>query len=266
VEVEGVPYAISAKNIQQQSPAAAKPDTPKSEVSSAPPLKPVPPMIKDKITQARRDLDKMYPGLAEKKTYYLSSLFHDRMIDLEIGPDQMRGEINRMIKEKSVKAIDEETGKPIAELDSRYFKIDSRDNMPGVLLKFSKKTPAEPAPKPKKGDVKPLTEQEKAAASEGMAKVGSKNEPVTIPPAPERIVETPKADRDALEVSELDKATGQFVQLRAQNERRLQAMLTQLPPDAAEAIKRQLASIDDDANKLEELYNTAVTCLLRPAK
>lgn len=199
----------------------------------------------NKISAARRAVEHVYPGLKEVSEFPARVVFSpEARRKFQMSEAMLVQQLNKAAERGEVSFRTEE-GTPKKTIRAEDFYED--DNQPDLLVKFNK----------------PITDTPmKTATPENQLEVPA--EPANVPPAPKRVVETPPADREALNTAELDKATAQYTQLRQQTERRLNAMLTQLPPETAATIKAQLSRIEDDAAELENLYNTAVQCLLKP--
>lgn len=207
-------------------------------------------VYRGKVADMRQRLDALYPSMAKEKTYYLHAFsdFKDLVAANDKGWKKI---LNEMIKKGEVRAVSEETGETIQHIQDRHFDSDSE----GVLLHFTKeqhpKIVDEPAPEGKQ----PISGSVKTRQASAIEQVPT-----------QRVVENPPADRDAMTADELNKAAEQYKQLTEQNRRRLNQLLPQIDAETANAIRAQLDQIDGDAKGVTELYEQALTCLLRGPK
>ena len=146
-----------------------------------------------KVTAIRRVLDVLFPSMAAKKTYYLHSIF-DHADKYNLGPENTRVFLNDEIAAGRLKAVDEETGKPINNISTLHFDIDTRGDQPGVLLTFSTMTPERPLTKmatlaelksKTSKPLGPLSPEENAKITADMKALGTKADPIARTPAKE---------------------------------------------------------------------------------
>lgn len=193
------------------------------------------------IDNIRRDIAVEFPNIGKSGTYYLHQL-KEHFDKVELGNKAFINYVNDLVDKGKARVFSDQIGqqKTSGKLGTSFF--DDQDKLHSTFVQFIDEPLARAAPKPELRVT------------------------VDLPPAPERVIETPPAEIDALTVAEIDKATAQYNQLRAQTEKRLNAMIDQLPPETAAIMKAEVDAIDGDVSALERLYNTAVTCLLRPPK
>lgn len=84
-------------------------------------------------------------------------------------------------------------------------------------------------------------------------------------PSPEPRIDSPPAPLAALSTPEIMASEAQFRQVEAETMRRVEAMASQLEPETLSKLQAMLARVNEDAAGLEDIYNTAVQCLLNPA-
>lgn len=203
-----------------------------------------------KVADMRQRLDALYPTMGKEKVYYLHA-FNDHK-DLVAANDKgWKKVLNEMIAKKEVRAVSEETGETISHIQDRHFDGDSE----GILLYFTKEQPPKIV-----DDIAPEGKQSIAAS----AKTRISSAVQQIPT--ERVIDNPPTDRDAMTADELNAATDQYKQLAERNRQRLNALLPQIDPETANSIRAQLDQIDSDSKELSELYEQALTCLLRPKR
>lgn len=211
-----------------------------------------------RIGAIRRILDEAYPNLGKAKLYYLENL-REYFIRHEVSPKGFAKYANLLAERGQLRIWNEITEKNV-KLTPEHFQSD---NASEILLQFTEAPRQKEIPM-RKRKIEPLTPEEQAKADEGLQAVGKAEPTTNVPPASQRIVETPPAETEALNVEELTRATEQYTKLQTETERRLNAMMNNLPPETAANIRAQLDQIEGDASRLEKMYNEAVTCMLKP--
>lgn len=247
--------------------------------------------MEGQVSGKRMLLDHSFPTLAKQRTYYLSAFWNENSM-FEMGEDNFRLWVNQAIQDKRLVLINEETGATLDKLDSAFFNDPAA---PDVIMKFKdaaesarggrelakvlktfyapdafpelrkklegvgdEAPPAPKAAKPAKQQPKlgPLSPEEQAQAVADFAKIG----------AARTEVPTPEAPVDALNASELAKATALYNQIEADTLRRLDAIMPLLPVEAQANIRTALSRVDKDANELVDILDTAILCLTAPPK
>jgi len=219
-------------------------------------------LITNKVNALRRVLTEQYPGLAGKGPFFVNEIFGPRMRTVfNIGEAELVRYVNTLAAEGKIELSVQpsETATPpkkpgavgnpprkIGRINAERLYSDERGG--DVQIVFKDEVPKQP----KRRDV------EKA---EGLAPSGAQ---IDLPPAMVEKVETPPAQLNALKSAEIVTYEAQFKAVEAAAQKQFDAIAATLPPEAALRLKAQLEKINAEQGELENIYNTAVQCLLNP--
>ncbi len=200
-----------------------------------------------KVASVRRLMAEQYPGLPNGP-FFLNEMFGGRIRTMfEIGETNLVKYVNKQIAAGKIEAsvqASTSTNPPrkIGRIGPDHLYSDDRSA--DVLITFK-----DPPPKP-------------LAAEPADALPPAVD--VELPPAPVAKIDQPPAPMDALKVEELAQYEAQFQAVEAEAVRRYQAVAAMLPADETLRLKAVLEKVNAEAADLENIYNTAVQCLLNP--
>jgi len=204
-----------------------------------------------RVNSLRRVMEEKYPSLGNGP-FFLNELFGPRMRTVfNMGEAQIVRYVNRMAAEGKVEltAQAQTSANPprkIGRINADHLYSDDRSA--DVRITFKEKVPPQP-------------KRKVAEAAQGTVAV---SEPVVLPPAITAKVETPPAPLNALKTAEIVTYEAQFKAVEAATQKQFDAMASMLPPETALRLKAQLEKINLEQGELENVYNTAVQCLLNP--
>lgn len=209
-------------------------------------------LMKGKVDAVRRVLADQYPGLAGKGPFFVNEIFGPRMRTVfNIGEAEVVKYINRLAAEGKVELDAQATSsanppRKIGRINAERLYSDDK----GVDIRITFKE-----------DVPPQPKRKAVEKAEGLEPSGQQ---IDLPPAMVEKVETPPAPLNALKSAEIVTYEAQFKAVEAAAQKQFDAIAKTLPPETALRLKAQLEKINAEQGELENVYNTAVQCLLNP--
>lgn len=204
-------------------------------------------IMASKVASVRRLMAEQYPNLPNGP-FFLNELFGSRVRTMfEIGEANIVKYINKQMAAGKIEAsiqASTSTNPPrkIGRIGPDHLYSDDRSA--DVLITFKDAPP------------KPLAAEPADALPPAVD--------VELPPAPVAKIDQPPAPMDALKTEELKQFEAQFQAVEAEAVKRYQAIAAMLPADETLRLKAALEKVNAEAADLENIYNTAVQCLLNP--